>query len=154
MDYKLEKIKMPYSKYDRYIAILELIGALVLIGFWIGWFLDILKSFTPDDPLYETYMAFESAFPIPDTWIVVLLLISSYGIWKEKSYGSFFAAAAGGALVFLGLIDISFNIQQGVYQHDPLAILINLTATVGGGILLIWFGRYYFILNGNSMKPN
>ncbi|UCE14296.1 MAG: hypothetical protein JSV04_03745 [Candidatus Heimdallarchaeota archaeon] len=143
---------MAYSRYDRYVAILEIIGAVIITGFWIGWFLDILKSFKPDDPLYETYMAFESTFPVPDAWIVVLLLISAYGIWKEKSYGSFFAAAAGGALVFLGLIDISFNIQQGIYQHDPLAILINLIATVGGGTLLVWFGRYHFIIKDDSSQ--
>ncbi len=134
-----------YNKQDKYVAYGEIAGALLITGFWIGWFLDILKSFSPGHVLYEVYIAFESSFPLPDAWIVVLLLISAYGILKEKSYGTFFAAAAGGALVFLGLIDISFNIQQGVYQHDPLAIPINLAATIGGTFLLLWFGRNHFL---------
>ncbi|MHA2203298.1 MAG: hypothetical protein ACW991_06380 [Candidatus Hodarchaeales archaeon] len=136
-------MKKEYTKYDIYVAYLEIIGALAIIGFWIGWFLDLLKSSLPE-PLFETYLAFESAFPIADTWIVVLLLISAYGILTERPYGSFFAAAAGGALMFLGLIDISFNLQQGIYQHDLLAIPINLAATIGGGALLTWFARYHF----------
>lgn len=134
-----------YRKQDKYVAYGEIIGALLITGFWIGWFLDILKSFSPEHALYEIYIAFESSFPLPDAWIVILLLISAYGILKEKSFGGFFAAAAGGALVFLGLIDISFNIQQGVYQHDLLAIPINLAATIGGVFLLVWFGQYHFL---------
>ncbi|MFX0013129.1 MAG: hypothetical protein ACFFB2_04815 [Promethearchaeota archaeon] len=135
-------MKKEYPKNDIYVAYLEIIGALLIIGFWIGWFLDLLKSSLPD-PLFETYLAFESAFPVADTWIVILLLISAYGILTGKSYGSFFAAAAGGALVFLGLIDISFNLQQGIYEYDLLAIPINLVATIGGGVLLVWFARYH-----------
>ncbi|MFX0085148.1 MAG: hypothetical protein ACFFAU_05710, partial [Candidatus Hodarchaeota archaeon] len=111
-------MKMEYTKNDRYIAYLEIFGAILLIIFWIGWFLGILKSFSQGDPLYEIYLAFESSFPIADFWIVILLLISASGILTDKPYGSFFAASAGGALVFLGLIDITFNLQQGVYQYD------------------------------------
>ncbi len=137
-------MKMEYTKNDRYIAYLEVFGAILLISFWIGWFLGILKSFSRGDSLYETYMAFESSFPIADFWIVILLLISAYGILTDKTYGSFFAASAGGALVFLGLIDITFNLQQGVYQYDLLAVFINLTAIIGGGLFLGWFARYHF----------
>ncbi|MFX0210377.1 MAG: hypothetical protein ACFFDT_30640 [Candidatus Hodarchaeota archaeon] len=143
-------MKHEYTRYDTYIAYLEIIGAFLIIGFWIGWFLDILKSSLPD-PLFETYLAFESAFPIPDAWIVILLLISAYGILTGKSYGSFFAAAAGGALMFLGLIDISFNLQQGIYQYDFLAIPINLAATIGGGTLLAWFTRYHLQSNSDEV---
>ncbi|MFX1283567.1 MAG: hypothetical protein ACFFB5_07925 [Promethearchaeota archaeon] len=139
-------MKQIYSKNDKIVAVCEVIGALLLIGFWIGWFLDILKSFEPGDQLYDVYIAFESAFPIADTWIVVLLLISAFGVLNDRSWGSFFAAAAGGAFVFLGLIDITFNLQQGVYQYDLLAIVINLAALVGGIFLLAWFGQYYFFM--------
>ncbi len=139
-------MKSIYSRNDRIIAICEIIGALLLIGFWIGWFLDILKSFEPGDQLYDVYIAFESSFPIADAWIVILLLISAFGVLNDKSYGSFFAAAAGGAFVFLGLIDITFNLQQGVYQYDLLAIVINLAALIGGIFLLAWFARYHFFM--------
>jgi hypothetical protein len=91
--------------------------------------------------LYDTYIAFESSFPLADFWIVILLLVSAYGILAQKKYGSFTASAAGGALVFLGLIDITFNLQQDVYSHDFLSIFVNLAALTGGSFLLVWFGR-------------
>jgi hypothetical protein len=117
---------------------------LIIIIFWIGWFLDILKSVTPENqPLYDIYVAFESSFPLPDTWIVILLLISAYGIWKEKPFGAYLGIAAGGALIFLGLIDSSFYIQHNIYQYDILLIPINIACIGGGSILIIWFGRQY-----------
>ena len=139
-------MKPIYSKNDKIVAVCEVIGALLLIGFWIGWFLDILKSFEPGDELYVVYIAFESSFPVADAWIAILLLISAFGVLNDKSYGSFFSAAAGGAFVFLGLIDITFNLQQGVYQYDLFAIVINLAALIGGIFLLVWFGRYHFFM--------
>ncbi|NHJ01131.1 MAG: hypothetical protein EAX86_03265 [Candidatus Heimdallarchaeota archaeon] len=136
-------MKIEYSNKDHYLAYVEIIGAIVLIGFWIGWFAGILKSYAPTDEFYSFYMIFESSFPIADFWIVILLLISAFGILKNRSYGLFFAAAAGGALIFLGLIDATFNIQNGVYQHDPLSIIVNLASLLGGTFALIWFGRYF-----------
>ncbi|MFX1535821.1 MAG: hypothetical protein ACFFDI_16525 [Promethearchaeota archaeon] len=135
-----------YSKNDRYIAFVEIIGAVLVIGFWIGWFAGILKSFQPGDAFYDVYYAFESSFPLADAWIVVLLLISAYGILQEKYYGRFIAISAGGALVFLGLIDISFNLQQGIYLLDPsigtfVEILVNLACVIGGLFLIIWFTK-------------
>ena len=74
-------MKSIYNQADQKLAILEVIGALTIIGFWIGWYLDILKSIDAANPLYDEYIAFESSFPLPDSWIVVLLLLSAVGIW-------------------------------------------------------------------------
>jgi hypothetical protein len=135
-----------YNKNDRYVAIIEVITAMIIIGFWVGWFLDIFKSIDPAHPLYDTYIAFETSFPIPDTWIVILLLISAYGIFREKQYGTPLAIAAGGALVFLGLIDSSFYLQQGIYQYDISLIFINLAGLICGSFLISWFGRNQYLV--------
>ena len=132
-----------YDKTDRILAVIEVIGAFTIIIFWIGWFADILKSIGPSNSLYDTYVAFETSFPLPDTWIVILLFVSAYGIWKQQSYASYLAVAAGGALIFLGLIDSSFYIQHNLYQYDFLLIPINL-ACIGGGLILIYrFGWFH-----------
>ena len=125
-----------YNKLDQRLAILEVIGGLTIIGFWIGWFSDILKSIDGSNPFYNTYIAFESAFPLPETWVVILLFISAYGIWKQRVFGIYTGIAAGGGLVFLGLIDTSFYIQHNLYQYDVLLLPINI-ACIGGGLLLI-----------------
>ncbi|MHA1971496.1 MAG: hypothetical protein ACTSW1_00805 [Candidatus Hodarchaeales archaeon] len=132
-------MKLSDEKEDKYIMILELMGASAIIIFWIGWFIGPFKSVSPNDTtLYNTYIAFESSFPLPDTWIVISLLASAQGIYKNMNYGKVFAASAGGSLIFLALIDISFNIQHGIYQLDFLAIVINLISLLGGFILLYW----------------
>jgi hypothetical protein len=125
-----------YTSTDRKLAILEVIGGLTIIGFWIGWYLDILKSIDASNPLFDSYIAFESSFPLPDSWIVLLLFFSAYGIWKQQTFGVFTGIAAGGGLVFLGLIDTSFYIQHNLYAYDLLLLPINI-ACIGGGLLLI-----------------
>ena len=130
---------MKNDKNEKLIFTLEIIGACAIIGFWIGWFLDIFKSISPSEvEIYPLYMAFESSFPLPDLWIVLLLLVSSYSILTDKSFKYQLTSAAGGALVFLGLIDISFNLQQNMYFYDVFNVFINLFTLGLGIILLIW----------------
>jgi hypothetical protein len=132
-------MSIEYDKNDRLIALGEILGALAFIGFWIGWFLDILKALEPEDTGYDSYIDFESAFPLADAWIVALLLISAYGILQNKPFGGLVAIATGGALVFLGLIDISFNFQQNIYSYDPPAFVLNIFCVAGGILLIVWF---------------
>jgi hypothetical protein len=131
-----------YNKTDRRLAYLEVIGALTIIIYWIGWYSNILKSIGPTNPLYDIYIAFESSFLLPDAWIIILLFISAYGIWKQQEYASYLAIAAGGALIFLGLIDTNFYIQQNLYQYDLLLLPINIACLTGGMILILRFGWF------------
>ena len=129
---------MNIDKHEKIIATLEIIGSIAIIGFWIGWFLDIFKSIPSSEQLYPIYFAFESSFPLPDLWIVILLLISAYSIFMNKPYKSQLTASAGGALIFLGLIDMSFNIQQNIYSYDVFNVIINLLSLSLGIILIYW----------------
>ncbi|WP_455464382.1 hypothetical protein [Candidatus Hodarchaeum mangrovi] len=129
---------MSIDKNEKFIVTLEIVGSIAIIGFWIGWFLDIFKSIPSSEELYPIYFAFESSFPLPDLWIVLLLLISAYSIFSNKPYKSQLAASAGGGLVFLGLIDISFNIQQNIYSYDVFNVVINIFSLSLGIILIYW----------------
>ena len=127
-------------------AILELALAVGIVFFWIAFFTTDLISFN-DPHLEEIYLAFESAFPVPDIYLSLVLTIGGIGLLKKKSYGSLFSLMGGASLIFLGLLDISFNIQHGIYLigvgEGILNILINLLC-LGGGIFLvltIWKNR-------------
>jgi len=127
-------------------AILELTLAVGIVFFWIAFFTTDLISFN-DPHLKEIYLAFESAFPVPDIYLSLVLTIGGIGLLKKKSYGSLFSLMGGASLIFLGLLDISFNIQHGIYLtgvgEGILNILINLLC-LGGGIFLvlaIWKNR-------------
>jgi hypothetical protein len=146
MDYSIFRdVKSMYSEKDRYIGYIALFGAIAFVFFWIGWLLGPLKSFSPNESFYDTYIAFETPFLIADIWLIFLCLISGYGILKGKSYGQFFATAAGGAAIFLGLVDISFSILQGLYQHDLLMLPLHLIVILLGVFVLVWFGRYHVL---------
>jgi len=129
---------MNTDRNEKFILTLEIVGSIAIIGFWIGWFLDIFKSIPSSEELYPIYFAFESSFPLPDLWIVLLLLVSAYSIFTNKLYKYQLAASAGGALIFLGLIDISFNTQQNIYSYDVFNVIINLLSLTLGIILMYW----------------
>jgi hypothetical protein len=127
-------------------AIMELALAVGIVSFWIAFFTTDLISI--DDPhLKEIYLAFESAFPVPDVYLSIVLTIGGVGLLRKRSYGYFFSLMGGASLIFLGLLDISFNIQHGIYltgvAEGIMNILINLLC-FGGGIflvLIIWKKR-------------
>lgn len=121
------------------VAIMELALAVGIISFWITFFsTDIVNI--KDADLKETYLAFESAFPIPDLYLSVLLIIGGIGLLRMKSYGSLFSLLGGASLIFLGLLDVSFNTQHGIY-------LIGIGEAVMNGIMnLLCLGCGVFII--------
>lgn len=121
------------------IAILEIVLAIGFIGFWGYFFAVELKN--PENT--EVYLAFEKSFPIPDLgFITPCLLISAIGLLLDEFFGVFFAIVAGGGLIFLGLLDISFNIQNGGYtkslEDTIMNLFINLVCVIFGPVLLIY----------------
>ncbi|MQY61344.1 hypothetical protein GH153_05870 [bacterium] len=129
-----------YTKIIIFVAIMELAIAAGIISFWIAFFSTDLVSI--DDPhLKEIYLAFESAFPVADIYLSILLIIGGIGLLKKMSFGFLFSLLGGASLVFLGLLDISFNTKHGIYLlgigEAILNIFINLLC-LGGGFFIIF----------------
>ena len=128
-----------YTKTVKFAAIMELAIAVGIIAFWIAFFsADLVKI---DDPhLEEIYMAFESAFPVADISLSIVLIIGGIGLLKKVPIGFLFSLLGGGSLIFLGLLDVSFNTQNGIYLlgvgEAVMNIFINMLC-LGGGIFLI-----------------
>jgi len=128
-----------YTKTVKFAAIMELAIAVGIISFWIAFFsVDLVNI---DDPhLEKIYLAFESAFPVADISLSIVLIIGGIGLLKKMPFGFLFSLLGGGSLIFLGLLDVSFNTQHGIYLlgigEAILNIFINLLC-LGGGILLI-----------------
>jgi len=126
-------------------AVLELVLAVGIILFWVDFFL--ADGVHISDPcLKEKYLAFESAFPVPDAYLSIVLVIGSIGLLRKKSYGRFFSLIGGASLVFLGLLDISFNTQHGIYLlglgEAALNLLINLMCLGVGVFLILTIWKY------------
>ncbi len=132
-------MKTKSAKILKSAGIIELALAVGIISFWIVFFsTDVVTIKDPD--LKEKYLAFESAFPLPDLYLSILLIIGGIGLLRKKFYGSLFSLLGGASLIFLGLLDVSFNTQNGIY-------LLGIGEAVMNGIMnLFCLGCGVFIV--------
>lgn len=88
---------------------LQILTAVGLILFWTAFF--IIGFENPNYPSY--YTKFEHSFPLPDSFLCIVLLLAfanrSKPVWRNYTF------VAAGAMIFLGLCDFSFNIMNGMY---------------------------------------
>ncbi|MFX1530309.1 MAG: hypothetical protein ACFFBC_04295, partial [Promethearchaeota archaeon] len=69
----------------------------------------------------------ERSFPLPDLgWAVPCLILGAIGLILDENFGDFFSIAGGSAMVFLGLLDISHNLQYGGYSGEKFEIILNI----------------------------
>ena len=103
------------------IAVLELLTGVGLILFWIGFF---TIGLAPKNPP-KGYMEYEHSFPLPDGLLALLLLAAGILLLLNNPWGGNLSLVAAGALVFLGVLDFSFNIQNGVYKISKSDLILN-----------------------------
>lgn len=125
---------------DLLIAILQFAFGVGVIGFWIYFLL-----FENKDPeKTEVYLVFERSFILPDIgWIAPCMFISAIGLITNQGYWMFFSIAGGSAIVFLFLLDFSFNIQQKTYskkkrKENMVEILVNILSLIAGPLFMIY----------------
>ena len=129
------------------LAIMEIVFAVGMMGFWIFFFL--VENKNPEKS--KEYFAYERSFPIPDlVWITPGLLISAIGILFEQFFGYIITIAVSGGLIFLGLVDFSFNIQNKQYISNLgdaiMNIFINLACLVLGPVFIISATQYLGVI--------
>jgi len=128
------------------VAVLELGVALGIIAFWAAYFSTDMVNIA-DARLKEIYTAFESAFPVADLYLAAVLIVGGIGLLKKRAYGHVFSLMGGASLIFLGLLDVSFNLQQGIYLlgagEAVLNVSINLMCLGFGAFLVfsVWKNR-------------
>ncbi len=107
------------------IHILQLLTAIGLILFWTAFFTVGFES--PAYPSY--YTKFEHSFPLPDSFLCVVLLLAYFNR-KENRWKQYTLLAAG-AMIFLGLCDFSFNVMNGMYT-------VGLADAIMNALINIW----------------
>lgn len=124
----------------------QIVCAIGILVFWT-WFFFLGDTVQSES---EIWLAYENSFPFADIiWIVCLLILSAFWLLKRNLKGIVTTIASGGGLVFLGLVDISFNIQQGIYTKSLFEGLMN-------GFLNLFCVSFGFIsvLTGWSLLKN
>jgi hypothetical protein len=108
-------------------AILLLLTALGTILFWLTFFADLEAQRSGELAARNAaWFAWELSFPLADAWMAVTGLVGAIGLWRMRPAGLLFSLVSGGAMVFLGLMDSLFFLQNGLYQPLTAEIAVEL----------------------------
>lgn len=116
------------NKIPKTIPVLEILTGTGIILFWVAFFTVGLAPTPPP----ECYFTFEHAFPPPDILLSIALIVSGILLIKGKTTGIKLSLVSAGGLVFLGILDISFNLQNGVY-------LISTGELISNSFINLWY---------------
>lgn len=122
-------------------AVFEILMAIGLIGFWLAFYVTEYKK----DKMPEVEYKHELSFPLPDLgWVTLTLVIAAIGLITEQKFGYFFSAIGGSGMMFLGLIDLAFDLQNGKFNTKKygfdayFSIFIVLICLIMGPIFIIY----------------
>lgn len=106
------------------------IAAALVVFFWISFGSEYRDLPAP-------IVDFEWSFVVPDLlWIVAPFLIASHWLLTGNRKGRAATAVAGGAIFYLGLLDVAYNVRHGQYSTTRgfLDIAVNLACLVFGAV--------------------
>ena len=124
-------------------AVLMFLTAAGTLLFWVTFFADVevqrggyLASRS------DAWFAWEISFPLADGWMAATAILAAVGLWRIRPSGLLFGLVSGGAMVFLGLMDVLFFLQNGLYLPLTGEVAIELFIhlwTVALGLLAITY---------------
>ncbi|HEY40776.1 MAG TPA: hypothetical protein G4O18_02830 [Dehalococcoidia bacterium] len=123
---------------DIALSVLLIGTAIVCIYYWVDFYITGGVHVIKDD----WYMRFQNAFPAADLWMSVCAIVGAIGLLTGQTYGLLFTLLAASSLIFLGLMDVTFNIQNKLYRlvatsgQMKFEVFLNIYA-LGFGIALI-----------------
>jgi hypothetical protein len=98
------------------LATLMLLTALGTLLFWGVFFADLDAQRAGTLALRsEHWFAWEISFPLADGWLALTAILGAVGIWRLRPAGLLFGLLSGSAMVFLGLMDLLFFLQNDLY---------------------------------------
>lgn len=126
---------MKASTADRLHAIFMLIAAAGTIAYWLTYFSSGATQVRTD----AVYIAFENAFPLADGWMTLCFLLSAFFLWRSDRRAVLWGICAGSAMIFLGCMDLLFNIEQGHFQAP---ISLEMAAEIVIVVFCLCFGPF------------
>jgi hypothetical protein len=129
---------------SRFILGVLIFGIVATTAYWVVWFgidREILASAHTSE-----YYAFENAFPVADGWMVVTGIVAAIALVRRWLSAALWCFAAGTCSVYLGLLDVLFDLQNGIYQAPDkgavaVEIAINVLTVSMGAVVLAWVWR-------------
>lgn len=109
------------------------------VGILIFWGLFFTVGLAPDKPP-PCYFAYEHAFPLPDTILAIGLIAGGINALTSQTWGRDVSLACGGGLMFLGVLDLSFSWQNGMFAGPIVEALLAVAISgwcAGFGLWII-----------------
>ncbi len=113
------------------VAILLGLTAVLTAAFWVTFFADYdrqARSYFARE--CESWFLWERSFPAADLYLAAVCLLAAIGLWKARSWGILFSLLGGSALIFLGLVDALFFLQNGLYTPFNTDVLVEIVIHV------------------------
>jgi hypothetical protein len=128
-------------------------AAIITVVYWVIWYgIDRTILASSQAP---GYFAFENAFPVADGWLALTLVLGAIGLARRRPWGLLATLLAGGAGIYLGCMDVLFDLENGIYLvprgSDPspviIEIIINVLTFLLGGVIItyVWRQRRWFL---------
>lgn len=111
--------------------------------YWISFYTSGDVNLSKDDQ----YLSFERAFTAADLMTAAFTLIAAIGLLLRRPFGLLFGLVAPGGILFLGVMDISYDLAHDVYLTVSGAMIteaiVNLFCIVSAPLMLavLWRGR-------------
>jgi len=131
----------PKPKGIGWIIGLLFFASLATVAYWLVFFTtgDVQAR---SDPIY---LAFEKSFPLADGWMALCALVGGFGLWRRRDWGFLFGLLAASSSIFLGLMDVLFNLNEGNYtlggEEMAIEIAINLLTIGIGPVMIVYLWR-------------
>jgi hypothetical protein len=122
-------------------AVLLIATAVGTTAYWVDFFTRGAVHAVEE----EWYIRFEKAFPVADGWMAVCCIAASAGLLTSRPSSELFAALASGSLIYLALIDITFNVQNGLYRLLATSGAMWGEAVVNAWTLLLGIGLAVYL---------
>lgn len=81
-------------------------------AYWIEFFTSGRVRTSED----QSYVDFERAFPLADGYMSAVYAATAWLLWRQKPGAVPAGLAAGGAMVFLGCMDLLYDLQHGKFR--------------------------------------
>jgi hypothetical protein len=134
---------------------LVLAAFVAMIAYWSIWFFVNREWLASADT--PSYYVFENSFPAADGWLTVACACAAWTLHKRKASALFWVLVGGSSSIYLGLMDVLFDVENGIYlapKGDWGAVATEVAINVyalGVGAWALWFGwrhRRWFMARG------
>jgi len=128
----------------RFILGVLIFGWVATIAYWVVWFAidrEILASAHTD-----SYYAYENAFPAADAWMAFAGVAATVAMVRRHGSAFLWSIVAGATSIYLGLMDVLFDLENGIYHLSDtggviVEIAINVLTLSLGIVVLLWTWR-------------